>query len=204
MLALSPALIEGAAVGSPFAGPRSATAATDFAAARTSVSVTRPSGPVPFTLEISTPSSAAIRRATGDAFTRASSGFSIAGIRFWFLRFFFLFYFLFLRLLFFLFLFFGFRLFLFFFLLLLSWRFLAFTADERDFVANVYLAAFFHINFGERAVLGRFPFHGRLVSLDFGEHFAGGNLIALLFLPRDERALGHRVTQLGHLDFRHK
>ena len=40
------------------------------------------SGPVPFTLEISTPSSAAIRRATGDAFTRASSGFSIAGIRF--------------------------------------------------------------------------------------------------------------------------
>ena len=46
----------------------------DFAAARTSVSVTRPSGPVPFTLARSTPSSAPIRRATGDAFTRASWG----------------------------------------------------------------------------------------------------------------------------------
>src|SRR2546430_2443176 len=56
--------------------PRLATAATAFAAARTSVSVTRPSGPVPFTLPRSTPSSAAIRRATGDAFTRASDSCS--------------------------------------------------------------------------------------------------------------------------------
>src|SRR6266496_1824407 len=54
----------------------------DFAAARTSVSVTRPSGPVPFTLARSTPSSAAIRRATGDAFTRASSDFSTFGAGF--------------------------------------------------------------------------------------------------------------------------
>src|SRR2546430_9520246 len=40
-------------------------------------SVTRPSGPVPFTLERLTPSPAAIRRATADAFTPASSGFSL-------------------------------------------------------------------------------------------------------------------------------
>src|SRR4051812_42043319 len=45
----------------------------DFAADRTSVSVTRPSGPVPFTLAKSIPSSAATRRATGEAFTRGSS-----------------------------------------------------------------------------------------------------------------------------------
>src|ERR1051325_2999423 len=45
----------------------------DFAAVRTSVSVTRPSGPVPLTFARSTPSSAATRRATGEAFTRASS-----------------------------------------------------------------------------------------------------------------------------------
>ena len=70
MRALSPAFT---AAGTLVAG------VTDFdlAAARTSVSVTRPSGPVPFTLERSTRSSAAIRRATGDAFTRASSALSI-------------------------------------------------------------------------------------------------------------------------------
>ena len=49
----------------------------DFAAPRTSVSVTRPSGPVPLTLARSTPNSAATRRATGDAFTRASPPLSI-------------------------------------------------------------------------------------------------------------------------------
>ncbi len=72
MRAASPALIEAAgafAVTGAFCGA----AVFDFAAARTSVSVTRPSGPVPFTLERSIPSSAAMRRATGDAFTRASS-----------------------------------------------------------------------------------------------------------------------------------
>jgi len=76
MRALSPAFTTGAGFISGFARPRSAPAATDFAAARTSVSVTRPSGPVPRTLERSMPSSAATRRATGDALTRASSGFS--------------------------------------------------------------------------------------------------------------------------------
>ena len=73
MRALSPAFT---AAGTEGAG---AAAFSDLAAARTSVSVTRPSGPVPFTLERSTPSSAATRRATGDAFTRASSAFSAFG-----------------------------------------------------------------------------------------------------------------------------
>ena len=68
-------------------GPRSemlaplGPAATDFAAARTSVSVTRPSGPEPLTAARSTPSSAAIRRATGEALTRASSSLFCAGSR---------------------------------------------------------------------------------------------------------------------------
>src|SRR6266496_2038670 len=117
------------------------------------------------------------------------------------LRLFFLFCFVFLRLLFFR--FFRFGLFLFFFLLFRLRRFLALTTDECDLVADVYLATFLDVNFGKRPILRRFPFHRRLVCLDFGEHFASRNLIALLFLPRDESALGHRVAQLGHLDFRH-
>src|SRR2546430_17242159 len=51
----------------------------DFETARTSFSVTRPSGPVPFTVERSTPCSAASRRARGDAFTRASPLLSARG-----------------------------------------------------------------------------------------------------------------------------
>src|SRR5437899_1924868 len=73
----------------------------------------------------------------------------------------------------FLFLFFAFGLFLFFVLLFFLWRFLAFTIDERDSVADVHLAAFFDVNFCERPVLRRFPFHCRLIRLDLGEHFAG-------------------------------
>src|SRR5438093_384652 len=112
-------------------------------------------------------------------------------------------FFLFLRFLFFRLLFFRFELFLLFFLFFRLRRFFALTTDERDLVADVYLATFFDVNFGERPILRRFPFHRRLVGLDFGEHLASRNLIALLFLPRDESALGHRVAQLGHLDFGH-
>ena len=105
----------------------------------------------------------------------------------------------------FLFFFCGFRLFLFLFWpFLLLWRFLAFSTDEGDLVADVYLAAFLDVNFRERPVFRRFPFHRRLVGFDLGKHFAGGNLVSLLFLPRDQSALGHRVTELRHLDFRHK
>src|SRR6266480_2307343 len=230
MRAFSPAFIEGAPFGSAFALLRSAVAGTDFAAARTSVSVIRPLGPVPFTLERSTPSSAAIRRATGDAFTRASSGcdgsragcagdtpastgvsslsafggtpFFPSSSAFGFFFFFFLL--------------FGFCFFLFFglwlipfffcrfFLLPFFGRFLAFATNERNLVADVYFATFFDVNFRERPILRRFPFHGRLVGLDFGEHFTGRYFIALLFLPRDKSTLGHRVAQLRHLNFRHK
>src|SRR6266481_2256703 len=178
MRAPSPALIEGTCFGCGFAPPRSATAATDFAAARTSVSVTRPSGPVPFTLARLTPSSAATRRATGDALTRASSvraGLTLASTSFFFFflsrrglfRFFFGL----------LFLFFWFLFFFFF------WSFLPFAADKRDFIANVHLPAFFHVNFGERSVLGRFPFHRRLVGFDFSNDFAGRNFVALFLFP---------------------
>src|SRR5947209_7069318 len=51
----------------------------DLAAARTSLSVTRPSGPVPFTADRSIPWSAARRRAIGDAFTRGSPLVSLIG-----------------------------------------------------------------------------------------------------------------------------
>src|SRR5438105_4191066 len=85
----------------------------------------------------------------------------------------------------------------------LLWSFLALSADEPDLVADLHLPAFFNINFGECAVLWRFPFHRRLVGFDLGNHFAGRNFVALFLLPRDEGALRHRVAQLRHLNLRH-
>jgi len=80
MRALSPALITAAGFGCGAVFARlPAPATADWAAARTSLSVTRPSGPVPFIFARSTPNSAAILRATGDAFMRASSPVSILG-----------------------------------------------------------------------------------------------------------------------------
>ena len=55
----------------------------------------------------------------------------------------------------------------------------------------------------DNPVLGRFPFHRRLVGFNFCNHFAGRNLVALFLFPRDERALGHGVAQLRHVDLRH-
>src|SRR5207253_9040589 len=113
----------------------------------------------------------------------------------------------------FLFWFFGFlcfflwRLFFFFFflrrLLLFLGRGFAFLADEGNPLADVNLTALFHVTFGERSILGRFPFHRRLVGFDFSNDVAGRDFIALLLFPRDERPLRHRVAQFGHLDFRH-
>src|ERR1022692_524011 len=59
------------------------------------------------------------------------------------------------------------------FFLLLDWSCFPFFSDERDLVADIYLAAFFDINLGQRSVLRRFPFHRRLVGLNFREHVAG-------------------------------
>ena len=101
--------------------------------------------------------------------------------------------------------FFCFRLLLFFlFRFVFLFRcFFTFFANERDLVADIYLSAFLDVDFGERAVLGRFPFHCRLVGLDLGQDLTGRNFVALLFLPRNERSLRHRVAELGHLDLRH-
>src|SRR6266576_1506969 len=68
----------------------------------------------------------------------------------------------------FLFLFFAFGLFLFFVLICFLWCFLTFTTDERDSVADVHLATFFDINFCQRPILRRFPFHCRLIRLNLG------------------------------------
>src|SRR4029077_2887896 len=106
-----------------------------------------------------------------------------------------------------LFFFFGFWLFLFFFLLffllLFFVWFLVFAPDEGNPIAHVDLAALLDINLGEGSVLGRFPFHRRFVGLNLSENFTGRDLVALLFFPRDESALGHGVAQFGHLNFRH-
>ncbi len=82
-------------------------------------------------------------------------------------------------------------------------RVLALFADERDAVADVYLPAFLHVNFFQDAVIGRFPFHRRLVGLDFSQDFAGGHFVADFLLPTHERPLGHGVAQFRHLNLRH-
>src|SRR5437660_10052531 len=71
------------------------------------------------------------------------------------------------------FLFFAFGLFLFFFLLFFFLRFFSFTFDISDPFPVFHLSASFDVNFCERPVLRRFPFHCRLIRLDLGENFAG-------------------------------
>jgi hypothetical protein len=60
-----------------------------------------------------------------------------------------------------------------FFLFLFRWSLFSFFSNERNLVADIYLTAFFDINFSECSVLRRFPFHRRLVGFNFGEHVAG-------------------------------
>ena len=177
----------------------------DFAAARTSVSVTRPSGPVPLTVRKidalfgrnasrewrslhsrfpSLPLRSAASRRRGFLLSRFRPSCSPAaapsrllflggrrllrlGLRFLFWRSFLFFFRFRLRLLS---SFFGF-----------GRSCFAFAADERDLVAHVHLAAFLDVNFRERSVLGRFPFHRRLVGLDFGDDVTRRTLSPFFF-----------------------
>ena len=82
-------------------------------------------------------------------------------------------------------------------------RFFAFCADERDPVAHVHFSAFLDVDLFQDAVVGRFPFHRRLIGLDLGQHFAGSHLIADFLFPAHQSPFGHGVAQLRHLDFRH-
>src|SRR5258708_4169608 len=146
-------------------------------------------------------------RAPSPAFTVGAGFAAGAGFLCALVRFFFFFSFFGLLLFFLLFRFFFFRFgFLSFFLLFFRrsfflGRFFVLTADERNFVADVYLATFFDINLSEHSIFGRLPFHRRLIGLNFGEHLTGQNLVAFLFFPSNERSLRHRVAQFGHLDF---
>ena len=76
-------------------------------------------------------------------------------------------------------------------------------SPEDGTLAEIYVEEGGKVNVGERSVLGRFPLHGRFVCLNLGEHFTSRDLIALLFLPRYEGSLTHRVAQFRHLDLRH-
>ena len=60
-----------------------------------------------------------------------------------------------------------------------------------------------HVDFLQDAVVGRFPFHRRLVGLDLGQHFAGSHLIADFLLPAHQCPFGHGIAQFRHLNFRH-
>ena len=53
---------------------------------------------------------------------------------------------------------------------------------------------------GERASLGRFQVHGRLVNFDLGDDLAGSHRLSLPFSPGDDSSLGHRIGQARHAD----
>jgi hypothetical protein len=82
-------------------------------------------------------------------------------------------------------------------------RLFSFRGDERDFVANVYLAAFFDVNLGKLAVVSGFPFHGGFVRLDLSQDFARGNIFSFLLFPAHQRPFGHGVAEFRHFDFWH-
>src|SRR5581483_2639632 len=60
---------------------------------------------------------------------------------------------------------------------------------------------FRHQDLAERAFVDRLDLHGRLVSLDLGDHVAGLHPLALFLQPFGEVALLHRGRQRGHEDF---
>ena len=156
-------------------------------AASTSLRVMRPAGPVPVTVERSTPSSAAILRARGDARTRspgcwrcwivaagwrwrwhaAAAGACGAGVTAWCagsgewpespLR-------------------------------------MARMAPIGGFFAGL------DEDFRERAIIESFHFHGGFVGFDIGEDVADFDGVADLFVPFDKGALGHGVREFGHFD----
>src|SRR5439155_1911538 len=49
----------------------------------------------------------------------------------------------------------------------------------------------------------RLEVEGRLVGFHLGQHLAGLDGVAALFLPLDDRALLHRLGELGHIYVRH-
>src|SRR5207237_7793227 len=75
------------------------------------------------------------------------------------------------------FLFFRFRLRLFFLFCLR--RGFSLSADEGNLLADFYLPAFLDVNFREGSVLGRFPFHRRLVCFDLCDHVPRLHLVTL-------------------------
>src|SRR5262249_11211439 len=62
------------------------------------------------------------------------------------------------------------------------------------------LGAFRHHDLGERTLVDRLVFHGRLVGLDLGDHIARLDLVALLLEPFGEVALLHGGRERGHQD----
>ena len=73
---------------------------------------------------------------------------------------------------------------------------------HRQCLADLGLLSFLHQDLRQRPLMLviRFPFHDGFVGLDIGQLVAGGDLVAFLFVPLDERALGHRVRKLRHRD----
>src|SRR5205807_839105 len=78
----------------------------------------------------------------------------------------------------------------------------ALVADSRDGRADLGRNALLDQDL-EHAVRLSLEVEGRFVRLDLGQHLASLHLLAALLLPLDDRALFHRVGQLGHVDIRH-
>ena len=78
---------------------------------------------------------------------------------------------------------------------------LAVAGEHRDHIIDRHvLGALRHHDFGKRALVDGLDFHRRLVGLDFGDHVAGLDLVALFLEPLRKVALLHRRRQRGHQD----
>ena len=73
--------------------------------------------------------------------------------------------------------------------------------DDGQECADLYFLALWDGDESEGAGFEGFHGHGGLVGFDVGDFFAGFYFVALLFVPFDDGAFGHRVGELGHGDF---
>jgi len=80
----------------------------------------------------------------------------------------------------------------------------AVCAESAAVPASQAAGAFVDVEFAECPLVEGLHFHGGFVRLDFGEDVADFHLVALFFAPLDQRALEHRIAQLGHGDDGHK
>ena len=78
-------------------------------------------------------------------------------------------------------------------------------AEDGEDAVHGGRGALVHADVQEHTVLEGLEFHGRLVGLDLGEHFAGFDLVSHVLVPLGDDTFGHGVAELWHAyDFSHQ